>query len=222
MIAAYNKIKKFALGLLLALLSSHPVFAQPFIEEIKAFAKQDSISFPGTGHILFIGSSSFTLWKDVQDYFPAKKIVNRGFGGASLPDLIRYADRVIFPYRPRKVVIYCGENDIASSDTISPSTVAARFTSLFVLIRRRLPSVPIVFVSLKPSPSRAHIMPRVAESNHLIKQFLKTQKYTVFVDVYHAMLDTTGRPLPHIFLKDSLHMNAAGYRIWQKALNKYL
>jgi hypothetical protein len=181
MITCTKRIKRVLFGLVLTVLSIQSVFAQPFIEEIRAYAKQDSISFPGTGHILFIGSSSLTLWKDVQEYFPGKKIVNRGFGGSSLPDLIRYADKVIFPYKPRKVVIYCGENDIASSDTLSPYTVAARFATLFFLIRSRLPNVPVVFVSLKPSPSRAQMMPRMAQTNLLIREFMKSQKHTSFV-----------------------------------------
>ena len=100
--------------------------AQPFAKEIAAFKKQDSLSFPGTGKILFVGSSSFTLWKDVQQYFPEYPIINRGFGGSSLTDLIRYAPDVIFPYDPRQIVIYCGENDFAGDTSLYPSQEIGR------------------------------------------------------------------------------------------------
>jgi lysophospholipase L1-like esterase len=194
----------------------------PFWNEIQAFKKQDSISFPGTGKILFVGSSSFTKWKDVQEYFPGYPIINRGFGGSTLPDVIRYREDVIFKYKPKQIVIYCGENDLASSDTITPEIVVARFKELFSLIRSRLGNVPIAFVSLKPSPSREHLMPKDLIANLTIKNFLKKQKKTAFIDVYYKMLTLEGKPMPDIFIEDKLHMNAKGYAIWQKIIKPYL
>jgi len=70
---------------------------QPFRGEISAFKKQDSVSFPAPQSILFIGSSSFRMWKDINEYFPGYPIINRGFGGSTLPDLIRYEEDIIFP-----------------------------------------------------------------------------------------------------------------------------
>src|SRR5882757_5846520 len=109
--------------LCLLVITSGIVSAQPFIDDIKAFKKQDSISFPPKQAILFVGSSSFTKWKDVADYFPGYTIINRGFGGSSIPDVIRYANDIIFPYHPKQIVIYCGENDLAASDTVSAQMV---------------------------------------------------------------------------------------------------
>ena len=111
----------------------------PFWNDIQNFKKQDSISFPPKNAILFIGSSSFTLWKDVQQYFPGYTIVNRGFGGSTLLDQLRYADDIIFPYEPKQIVIYCGENDLASSDNIHAADVVQRFKTLFAMIRQNLP-----------------------------------------------------------------------------------
>src|SRR5205085_12445340 len=88
----------------------------PFWDDIQAFKKQDSIQPPPQHAILFVGSSSFTKWTDVQGYFPNYTIINRGFGGSALPDLIRYENDVIFKYDPKEIVMYCGENDIAGSD----------------------------------------------------------------------------------------------------------
>jgi len=194
----------------------------PFWNDIQDFKRQDSISFPGTGKILFVGSSSFTKWKDVQDYFPGFPIVNRGFGGSSLPDVIRYREDVIFKYKPKQIVIYCGENDLAASDTVSAATVIKRFKELFSLIRGRLKNVPVAFVSLKPSPSRQHLMPKMLVVNGTIKNYLQKQKKTVFIDVYHKMLKPDGKPMDDIFIEDKLHMNAKGYAIWQKIIKPYL
>ena len=194
----------------------------PFWEDIQVFKKQDSISFPGTGKILFVGSSSFTNWKDVQNYFPGYPVINRGFGGSSLPDVIRYREDVIFKYKPKQIIIYCGENDLAASDTVSAETVIARFKELFHLIRGRFKKIPVVFISLKPSPSRQHLMPKMLIANLAIKNYLKKKKKTVFIDVYQNMLNPDGSPLKDIFIEDSLHMNAEGYAIWQKLIGPHL
>ena len=212
--------------LLIAFLSgiTATVFAQhpPFYNDIQRFKKQDSLDFPKKKSILFIGSSSFTKWKDVQDYFPSHRIINRGFGGSTLPDLIRYTDDIVFRYHPKQVVIYCGENDVASSDTISAETAVNRFIVLFNKIRSRYRKIPVVYISMKPSPSRERFFPKMQAANSAIQQFLSTKKRTVFVNVYPLMLNEEGQPMKEIFLDDMLHMNSKGYLIWQKALEPYL
>lgn len=193
-----------------------------FYNDIQRFKQADSAHFPPKKAILFIGSSSFTFWKDVQEYFPQHTIINRGFGGSALPDLIRYVNDIVFPYDPRQVVIYCGENDLAASDTVSAATVAQRFITLFTMIRNRYPKIPVLYVSMKPSPSREHLIPKMTEGNRRIQEFLKRKKRTVFIDVYHLMLDAGGKPRKELFIHDMLHMNKSGYAIWQKALAPHL
>jgi lysophospholipase L1-like esterase len=205
-------------------LSVQDVRAQqaPFYTEIHQFKKQDSISFPPKNAILLVGSSSFTKWRDVQAYFPDYTIINRGFGGSVLPDVIRYANDIIIPYHPKQVIVYCGDNDLASSDTISPEIVTRRFKQLFYMVRGKLPAATITFVSIKPSPSRQRLMAKMADANAMIFKFLKTQKNTSYIDVFHPMLLSTGRAIPGIFVSDSLHMNEKGYAIWKKAMEPKL
>src|SRR4051812_11502670 len=171
----------------------------PFWNDVQAFKKQDSVHIPPPYEILFVGSSSFTKWTDLQNYFPNYPIINRGFGGSTLLDVIMYADNVILPYQPKQVVIYCGENDLAYSDTVSAQTVANRFSTLFDIIRHTWEKVPIDFVSIKPSPSRARLMPKMVEANNIIQSFLKARSNTAFIDVYHKMLDANGKPIGEIF-----------------------
>jgi len=189
--------------------------------EIKAFKKQDSLQPPPKNAILFVGSSSFRLWHDVQAAFPGHTIINRGFGGSTLPDVIQYADDIIFPYQPKEIVIYCGENDISSSDSITSKTVFGRFEKLFTLIRKKMPKVPVVYVAMKPSPSRAKFHQKLMQANLLIKNYLARQKKAAYVDVYKLMLDN-GKPDETLYGSDRLHMNAKGYAIWQKAIQPYL
>ncbi len=219
------KLNKFVLLLFtLLFFTTTIIFAQqaPFYNDVIALKKKDSTAFPAKNSILFTGSSSFTKWTDVQDYFPGVKITNRAFGGSTLLDLIHYADEVILPYQPKQVAIYCGENDLAFGKNVTPQMVLTRFTTLFGIIRNRYPQIPVLFVSLKPSPSRAALMPEMVETNHLIKSFLKKKKHTAFADVYTKMLLPDGSPDPTLFVADNLHMNAKGYAIWQKVLAPYL
>jgi lysophospholipase L1-like esterase len=214
----------FLKSLLLAvcLFFSIQIFAQPFRDEIEQFRKQDSLHPSPANAILFVGSSSFRKWTDVGSYFPNDSIINRGFGGSSLPDVIRYAPDIIIPYHPRQVVIYCGENDLASADSVTADTVFARFVTLFELIRTGLPGVPIAYVSIKPSPSRARLRGKMEQANLLIQTYLSVQQHTAFVDVYHSMLNPDSSIIPDIFVEDQLHMNAKGYAIWQKVIAPYL
>lgn len=193
----------------------------PFYDEIQAFKKADEKNPPEKGAILFVGSSSFKLWKNIEDYFPGYKVINRGFGGSGLNDLIAYEDDIIKPYKPKQVVIYCGENDIAAGN-ITATDVLQRFMELFNMIRKDLPGVPVAFVSIKPSPSREKFMPVIEDANIMIRQFLSSYPETVYIDVYHPMLDKDGKPRKELFLADDLHMNEKGYAIWRDAITPHL
>ncbi len=215
-----KKVKIIILLLIIAV-ASHAQ-QPPFWNDIQAFKKQDSIKMPLANQVLFIGSSSFTIWTDIQSYFPAIHIINRGFGGSSISDLLMYKEDVIFKYRPKQIVIYCGENDFAANDTASVETVVSKFKLLFTLIRNRNKKIPVAFVSLKPSPARQHLMPKFVAANKQIEIFLKQYRQAVFIDVYYRMLDKDGSPRKDIFGPDNLHMNVKGYAIWQKAIAPYL
>lgn len=215
-----NFIRRFIFFFVIVI--SFTIQAQPFANEIAAFKKADSIKFPPQNAILFVGSSSFRIWQNVQTSFPSHKIINRGFGGSLLPDVIRYASDIIFPYNPKQIVIYCGENDIASSDNVTAQIVLERFKTLFQIIRNRMLHVPVLFVSIKPSPSRWALKNKMIEANELIRKYLKKKKHANFVNVWNVMLGPDGKPIETLFLPDNLHMNASGYLIWQKIIESHL
>ena len=191
----------------------------PFQAEIDVFIKKDSIAMPAANSILFVGSSSFNYWKDISNYFPGYPIINRGFGGSSLTDLIYFNKETILKYKPKQIYIYCGENDIAASDTITPEIVFERFKTLHSIIRTHLGNnIPVIYVSIKPSVARWSMEDKFVAANTLIRDYINKQKQTQFLDVHSAMLDTNGEVLKDIFIADKLHMNAKGYAIWQKII----
>lgn len=217
-----RKIIVFAFLLLAYQNSLQAQICPPFWQDIVAFKKQDSLHPPPPHPIVFTGSSSFTKWKELDKDFPRYGIVNRAFGGSTLPDVIRYAFDIILPYQPKQVVIYCGENDLASRDSISAKQVVQRVETLYWMIRTNLPDAVINYVSIKPSPVRSGIQGKVRAANKEIKAFFKNKKNTAFIDLYDAMLDKKGQMREELYIEDRLHMKPGGYAIWKRIILPYL
>jgi lysophospholipase L1-like esterase len=214
---------KAAKGLLIGFLlfACYAQAQQPkFWNEIAAFKKHDSLKFPSKNSILFVGSSSFRMWANVAEAFTGYNILNRGFGGSDFVDVIRYAYDIILPYQPKQVLIYCGDNDLAQNTPVSE--VVKRFKTLYQVIRINLPHTVVDFVSIKPSPSRQHLLPKMREVNSQIAAYLKKEKNAGFINIYSPMIDEKGNPKEELFIADRLHMNEKGYAIWKKVIFPYL
>lgn len=213
------------LFLLLASLFINELKAQQYPtlwNEILDFKKQESETPIVKNEILFVGSSSFKFWKDVDSYFPDHKIINRGFGGSTLIDVTRYFYDIIYPFEPRQIVIYCGENDFAFDENLSVNDFVRRFTTLFGMIRENFPNTTINYLSIKPSPSRTGILEKSMIANEKIASFLDAKDNAEYIDILNPMMDKKGRIKKDIFLEDQLHMNPEGYKIWQKIIAPYL
>ena len=187
---------------------------------IQEFEKKDAEKMPAAGGIVFAGSSSFTKWQSAATDLAPLPIINRGFGGSTLPEVIYYADRTILKYHPKTVVIYC-ENDMFGEKKKTPEQVRDAYVTLSKLIRRSEPGVILYGVSLKPSPSRWDKKDDVIKANRLIQDYIKSDKQHHYIDVWPVMLKN-GRPDGSIFVKDSLHMNEEGYKRWIKVFKPIL
>ncbi len=182
---------------------------------IDAFVAADRLHPPPPGSVLFTGSSSIVKWCTLEADFPGVPVLNRGFGGSTVAEVTAYADRVVLPYRPRLIVFYAGDNDIAEGHT--PQRVATDVAAFVARVRRELPGVPIVYISIKPSPARWSLWPAMQEANRLIAAWAGGHDVR-FVDVTKAMLGAKGRPRAELFGADGLHMNSAGYALWSARL----
>lgn len=191
-----------------------------FWKDIQEFKRKDSVSMPAKNGILFVGSSSFTKWTDLEKVFKAYGAINRGFGGSTLAQADYYIADLVYPYQPRQVVIYSGENDIAA-DGVSAQEVLNRFATFFTHIRNKFADVPILYISIKNSPSRTRYAETMFHTNALIKEYLTHYRNTRFVDVNSKMLKNN-QLRPEIFLSDMLHMNQTGYDIWIKEITPLL
>jgi len=202
--------------------SLHAQTGFPFDNEIRDFKHQDSLKFPPKDGILFIGSSSIRKWTDLEKRFPDAPVIRRGVGGCELWQIVDYyTPYILFPYQPRKIFIYAGENDIAAGKT--GEFVFEEFQKLWEMINKQLPNTAIYFMSVKPSPSRAKFIGEVNIANELIKNYLKNKKNSTYIDM-NTVLYTPGSTTVDsiLFEDDLLHLNSKGYDKWQKVLEPYV
>jgi lysophospholipase L1-like esterase len=186
--------------------------------EIRAFEAADRTNAPPKHAILFVGSSSIRLWKTLAKDFPEARVVNRGFGGSRIADSTAFAERIIFPYEPRTIVFYAGDNDLAEGRTAEQ--VAADYQAFVQTVRARLPETRIAFISIKPSPLRWHLREKIESANRQIAAMKGDG--LVFIDSYSAMLGADGKPRQEMFAADRLHMNEKGYRLWTQLVKAQL
>ena len=196
-----------------------PAKENRFEKDIQAFEAQDKEHPPQPGQVVFVGSSTIRMWK-LAESFPKLDALNRGFGGSQISDCVVFAKRIVTPYKPRLIVFYAGDNDLAAGK--SPEQVAKDFQVFVEKVRSDLPETPILFISIKPSPSRVKLMEQDQAANKLIHGYIDTQKHIAFVDIFPLMLDAEGQPQPGLYREDKLHMTAEGYKLWAEKLNGML
>lgn len=188
-------------------------------EEMAAFAAQDAAHPFAPGGIVFVGSSSIRLW-DLPRSFPGLPVLNRGFGGSQVADSVEHVNLLVLRHRPRLVVFYAGDNDIAAGK--SPSAVAADFTAFVRRIHQALPDARIVFIGIKPSPQRWKLVDRVREANASSRRFAQTDDRIGFVDVDGPMLGWDEQPRRDLFVADGLHLSPKGYELWTALVRPFL
>ena len=199
--------------------SQRPPGPETWEPAIKKFEEGDRLHPPEKGGVLFIGSSSIRMWESLTQDFPDVKVFNRGFGGSEIADSTYFAGRIIVPYRPRMIVLYAGDNDLANGR--SPDRVSDEFKEFVGRVRKELPSVKIAFVSIKPSPARWSLVKQMQSANDKIRSYIGTQKGLVYIDVFAPML-RDGEVRKELFGGDGLHMNQAGYKLWTSVVRPYL
>jgi lysophospholipase L1-like esterase len=199
------------------------VYANPqrFESSIKAFERADEKNPPAPDGIVVVGSSSIVKWRPtIQKDLAPLKVIPRGFGGSTMNDALYYVDRIVNKYRPRAVVVYEGDNDIAAG--ISPQKISDTFTAFVAAIHKKLPETHIYLISIKPSPSRKSLWPKSVEANNLMHATCDADKTLTYVSIVEPMFDAGGKVKSDLFNLDRLHMNAKGYALWRSILRPLL
>jgi len=214
----YKNLKTLFLTLLLPM----SILAQnkPFSDELKQFHEKESKMMPPANGIVFVGSSSLRMWTDLEDTFKNYNAINRGFGGSELIHANDYINELVLIHKPRQVVIYSGENDVAAG--ASADETYKRFVTFFNNLRTNLPKATISYISMKLSPSRSQFSNTILEANARIKEYISKQKNASYIEIASKMLDSKGGYRPELFQADMLHMKPAGYEIWTHEITPYL
>ena len=202
-----------------ALCAAQEAAADKWEKSIAAFEAKDRSSPPPVGGIVFIGSSSIRGW-DLVKSFPDLPAINRGFGGSQLADSVKYVPRIVIPYRPSTVVLYAGDNDIPAGK--SPQRIANDFAAFVAAVRSELPDAKIIFLAIKPSPSRWKHYEQQQAANELVRKQCEAGKNLVYLDLVTPMLGGDGMPRKELFVKDQLHLSADGYALWARLLSPHL
>ncbi|HQR33903.1 MAG TPA: GDSL-type esterase/lipase family protein [Blastocatellia bacterium] len=189
-------------------------------KDIAAFEQNDRTTPPPLNAIVFTGSSTILLWKTMAEDLPDHKVINRGFGGSQIVDATHFADRIIFPLKPKMVLIRSGGNDIFSGK--SPEQVFADFKDFVAKIHGKLPKTEIVYIALSPSVARWNQADKERVLNAMVKEFVKTSKNVKYLDDADISLGPDGKPRPELFIADKLHFNAEGYKLFSAKVRAFL
>jgi len=184
---------------------------QRYEAEIAAFEAADRTSFPPAGGVLFVGSSTIRLWTTLAEDFPGIPVINRGFGGAFIAEVLKYSDRIILPYRPKAIVLFIGGNDIADGRT--PESVLKTFKQLTDKIHLALPETQLFYISINPTIARWNLQAQMDATNRLLADYIGGQAWISFIDSAAHMLGPDGKPRIELLADDSLHLNREGYRM---------
>jgi len=216
--------KKISVILLLALcvlcFLSTVSLAQGFETEIGAYERADLSNPPPAKPVLFVGSSSIRFWSNLAGDFPDYPVMNRGFGGSQMSDVLYYFDRIVAPYDPALILVYEGDNDLAYGKSVDE--VYADYVEFLALVEEQLPDAVIAFIATKPSPSRSRYLEATRNLNIRLEDLASNNSQLWFIDIFTPMLDENGQPRRELFISDMLHMNAAGYELWKSIIEPFL
>lgn len=216
-----------SLGMLLLLLAAPGVYIhsenysaaseEPLLWErdIREFEVDAQINHLPEHAVLFLGSSSIRLWSSLaQDMYPIP-VIQRGFGGAKLNDLLYYADRLVNVPTPRAIVVFAGTNDITPSAAKAPEELLISYQDFVARVRAAVPAVPIYYIAITPSPRRWQVWPVAQRANRLIEQYTESDEFLYYIDTGLALLNSNDEPDKSHYLFDGLHLDDSGYNIWR-------
>jgi lysophospholipase L1-like esterase len=166
-----------------------------------------------------VGSSSIRLW-DLGRSFPNLPVLNRGFGGSQIADAVKHADLLVIRHKPRTVVFYAGDNDLAAGKT--PQQVTDDFKAFVARIHAALPDTRVAFIAIKPSILRWGNIAQVRKANALIREYCDADDRLGFVDVDGPMLGWDGKPRKDLLIQDGLHLSPKGYVLWTALVQPFL
>jgi hypothetical protein len=196
--------------------------AKSWEPEIQKLEQKDKEEKDPENAILYIGSSSIRLWKNIDKDMAPYPAIQRGYGGARFTDLIYYTDRIVYPHKFRALVVFVA-NDISGSDQDkTPAEVLDLYKGVVKIVRKKFKKEPIYFIGITPVNSRWATWPKAREANRLIREWSESTPNQFYIDTEAAYLNAEGKPRAELFIGDQLHQNQKGYDLWSSIIKKKL
>lgn len=200
--------------------SDNPLVWEP---AITAFEEEDRQNPPPADPLVFVGSSSIRFWSTLKEDMAPLPVIRRGFGGAKLNDVIHYANRIIYKYQPKAVVLFAGANDISGrANDKTPEDVYHDFVILASGIRSRLPNTKLFYLAITPTTARWQIWHQAQKANELIAAYMELQPDMTFLETDSVFLNKNGRPREELLWWDGVHLNEKGYQRWTELVKPRL
>lgn len=199
-------------------------------KDIAQLEQRDQTEQAVDAGILYYGSSSIRRWDTVAEDMAPWPAIQRGYGGAKLPDIAHYAPRVLGPHlgqnnpkRCKAIVLFVG-NDISGNKEkdATPQEVGLRFARLHHWIRQQDATVPIFWIEVTPTNKRWAVWPKIQAATRQIRNVLDPDPFGYLIPTAGAYLGTDGRPRAELFAKDQLHLNEDGYKLWSALIKTQL
>jgi len=172
--------------------------------------------------VVFVGSSSIRLWRTLEEDMAPIPVIQHGFGGAKLHDVVHYADRLVSAWRPRAVVLFAGTNDIDPAASKTPEALLESYQAFVARVRASQPGLPIFYIGITPSPRRWSVWPIAQATNERIAQWSANDPNLHFIDTTAALLGPDGSPDPDNYMFDGLHLSKQGYARWRDVIRARL
>jgi lysophospholipase L1-like esterase len=199
--------------------SSWSGFRAKNVERRRLFAQRRTLDRDG---IVFVGDSITEGWHTLEQDFAhlPLKVVNRGIGGDTTPNLLYRLQDDVLDLHPRALVILIGTNDLG--EHTSPADIADNLRIFHRRIRAAYPAIPLVWCLVMPRNADDTYPERIRELNGLIRLIASSDRGVTLCDTFTPLALPDGSSRPEDFVADRLHLNAAGYAVWRIALEPIL
>lgn len=190
--------------------------------DIRKFEHLDSVQQYPADAILFMGSSSIRLWNTLSEDMKPYNVIQRGFGGSKFSDVAWYTPRIVYHHKCQAVVIFVANDIVGSDEDKTPAEVASLFSYTVRTIRRKLPDVPVFYIQVTPTERRWSVWPKIQEGNALIRDLSTKLRNVHYIETADYFLNQEGKPRQDLFIKDKLHLNEEGYKVWTRIIKSNL
>lgn len=168
--------------------------------------------------VLMLGDS-LTAGFNWSARLPQAQVENQGISGDTTGQILARLDRAIAT-EPDLIFLQAGINDFGRRD--KDTVILDNHLAIWRELRSELPGLRLVLISLLPVAEARYpgLNPQIIEFNRRLRNEAEKEGLT-FIDLFPLLADEAGQ-LPRKFTYDGLHLNAAGYEIWLKALQPHL